>query len=80
METRKSEWEEEKYFSEEQVSTISLKDYKNLLTSWRWSTKDPKDAQILDLVEVAKNLADYSKKSSDKSNTSNRASTNGEPA
>ena len=45
-----------------------------------WSTKDTKDAQILYLVGVAKNIADDSKKSSQISNTSNRETTKGNPA
>ena len=32
---------------------MALKKYKNLLTSGRSSTKDPKDVQILDLFGVA---------------------------
>ena len=53
---------------------MALDNYNKLLTSGRWSKKDPKDAQILDLVGVDQNLADDSKKSSDKSN---RESTKG---
>ena len=59
---------------------MALKKYNNLLTSGRWSTKDTKDDQILDLVVVAQNLEYESKKSSDKSNTSNRETTRGEPS
>ena len=59
---------------------MSLKNYNNLLTSGRWSNKYPKDYQILVLVGVAQNLSDDSKKSSDKSNTSNMKSTKVEPA
>ena len=58
MEARRSEWEEENSFIAEQVRYMDLKYYKNLLTSGRCSTKDPKDAHILDLVGVAKKLAD----------------------
>ena len=57
-----------------------LKNYYNFLTSGRWSTKDPNDAQILALVGVSQKLEDDSKKSSDKSNTSNRETTKREPA
>ena len=39
-----------------------LKNYNNLLTSGRWSTKDPKDSQILALVLVSQKLAYDSKK------------------
>ena len=53
---------------------MALKKYNNLLTSERWPTKDPKDAQILDLVGVAQKIMDDSKK---KSENSNRGSTNG---
>ena len=57
------------------MRSITLNKYNNLLTSGRWSKKDPKYDQILYLVGVAQKLADNSKKSSDKSNTSNREST-----
>ena len=80
MNTRRSDWEEDKKFTAERVRSMYLKKYNILLTPGRWYTKDPKDSQILALVGVAQKLADDSKKSSDKSNTSNRASTNGEPA
>ena len=56
---------------------MALKKYNNLLTSGRWYTKYPNDAQLMDIVGVAQKLADYSKKSSDKSN---RESTKGEPS
>ena len=59
---------------------MALKKYHNLLASGSWSTNDPKDSQILALVGVAKNLADDSNKSSDKSNTSNRETTKGDPS
>ena len=62
METRRSEWEEYKYFTAEHVRDMSLKKYKNLLPSGRWSTKDPNDSHILALVIVAQELADESKK------------------
>ena len=39
METSKSEWEEDKNFSSEQVRAMDLKKYTNLLTSNMWSTK-----------------------------------------
>ena len=45
-----------------------LKKYKNLLNSGRRSNKDPKDSQIMTLPGVDQNIADDSKKSSDKSN------------
>ena len=45
-----------------------------------WSNKDTKYDQILFLVGVDQNLADDSKKSSEKSNSSNRDSTKVEPA
>ena len=80
MDTRMSKCEEDKYFTEEQVRSMALKKYNNLLTSWRWSTKDPKYAHILALVGVAQKLADESNKYSKESNTSNRETTKGEPA
>ena len=58
MDTSRSKWGEGKDFASEQVRTMALKKYNNLLTSGKWSTKDPKDAQILDLVGVAQKLSD----------------------
>ena len=78
--TRRSEWEENKDFTAEQMRAIDLKKYNNFLTSGRWSTKYPKDAQILALVVVPQKLADDSKESSDKCNTSNRENTKIETA
>ena len=75
METRRSDWEEDNYFTAYQVRDMALKKYNNLLTSGRWSTKDPNDDQILSIVGVSQNLSDDSKKSSEKSNTSNRDTT-----
>ena len=60
MYTRRSEWEDEKGFTEKRVTDMELNNYNNLLTSGRWSNKDPKDSQILDLLVVAQKLADYS--------------------
>ena len=77
METRRSEWQEDKDFTEDQVRSMDLNNYNNLLTSERWYTKDTKDAQILALVGVAQNLADESKKLFDKSNNFNRETTKG---
>ena len=59
---------------------MAMKKYNKLLTSRRWSTKDPKDAKILALVLVAKTLVDESFRLSKKSNTSNRDTTKGDPA
>ena len=59
---------------------MALKKYNNLLTSWRWSTKYTEGAQILILVGVEQNLAYDSKKSSEKSNTSNRETTKVNPS
>ena len=56
---------------------MALKKYNNLLTSGRWSNKDPK---YLSILGVAQNLVDGSNKSSDKSNTSKTESTKGEIA
>ena len=53
METSRSEWGEYKDFTTEQVRSMDPKKYNNLLTSGRWSTKDPKDVQILSLVGMA---------------------------
>ena len=47
---------------------MPLKKCNNLLTSGRWSNKDPKDDHIMDLVGVAQKLSDDSNKSSDKYN------------
>ena len=58
---------------------MALKKYNNPLTSGRWSSKDPKDSQILALVGVDQKLADDLNNSSDKSNTSKRESTKGDP-
>ena len=58
---------------------MDLKKYNNLLTSGRWYNKDTKVDKILDITEVPPKLADESKKSYEKSNTSNRESTKGEP-
>ena len=59
---------------------MALNNYNNLLNSGRCSTKDPKDSHILALVVLAQNISDDFNKSSDKSNTSNRETTNGVPA
>ena len=56
---------------------MALNKYNNLLTSGIWSTKYPKDDNIMALVGVDWKLADDSKKSYDKSN---RYPTKGEPA
>ena len=50
METSRSEWEEDKDFTAQKVRAVDLKKYNNQITSGRWSTKYPKDAQILALV------------------------------
>ena len=44
MDTKRSEWEEYKESTWEQVMTIALESYNKLLTSGRWSKKYPKDA------------------------------------
>ena len=41
---------------------MDLKKHNNILTSGRWSTKDPKDDHTLYLVGVAQKLADDSDK------------------
>ena len=58
---------------------MALKKYNNLLNYGSWSNNYPKDANILSVVGVAQKLADNSKKSSERSNTSNSESTKGEP-
>ena len=50
MDTRSIEWEEEKYFTADEVRAMYLKNCNNLLNSGRWHTKDPKYAHILSLV------------------------------
>ena len=72
-----SEWDEEKEFTEEQERDIALKKYNNILTSGRCSKKDTKDVQILSLVGVSQKIADNSKTSYEKPNTSNRDLTKG---
>ena len=72
METMRSDWEEENDLTAYQVRAMALKKYNNLLTSGRWSNKDPKDYHILYLVGVDQKLADDSKKSSDQSKTPNK--------
>ena len=59
---------------------MDLKKYKNLFTSGSWPTKDPKDAHILALVGLSQKLVDDFKRSSEKSKTSNRETTKGEPS
>ena len=58
METKRIELEDNKEFITDQVRAMSLKKHNNLLTSGRWSNKDPKYVQILSLVGVAQKLAD----------------------
>ena len=50
MDTRKSEWEKDKELTADQVRATALNKYNKLLTSGRWSNKDPKDDKILVLV------------------------------
>ena len=52
---------------------MALNNYNNILTSGRCPKKDPKYTQIMDVVGVAQNFADNSKKS-------NRYPSNGDPA
>ena len=68
MESRRSEWEEDKQFTEKKVRAMELKKYNNLRTSGRRYNKDTKDYHILDLVGVYQKLLDDPKKSSKKSN------------
>ena len=75
IETRSSEWEEDKELTSVQVRAMVMNNYNNLLTSGRWFNKDPKDDKILALVGVAQKIVDDSKKSSEKSNKPNMEST-----
>ena len=68
MDTRSIEWEEEKEFTSEQVRSMDLNKYNNLLTLGRWYNKDAKYYQIPALVGVTQKLAYDSNKTSDKSN------------
>ena len=68
MDTRRIEWDKDKEFTEDQVRSMSLKKYNNLLTSERWYSKYPKDAHILALFGFYQKLMDDSKKTSHKSN------------
>ena len=47
---------------------MSLKKYNNIFTSGRWSTKDNKYDQIMDIVGVAQNIVDESKNALEKPN------------
>ena len=62
METIRSDWDEDKESTSEQVRAMDLKKYNNLLTSGRWPNKHTKDAQILALVGVAQTITDNLKK------------------
>ena len=75
METGRSEWEEEKEITADQVRAVDLNKYNTLLTSGRCTNKNPNYTPILALVGLNQKLADDSKKSSDKSNTFNRDTT-----
>ena len=55
----------------EQVRSMLLNKYSNLLAFGRWPTKYPKDSQILDLVGLAQNLMDDTNKLSEKANRNN---------
>ena len=78
MDTRRSKCGEDTDFKVEQVRDIYLKNYNNILTSGRCSTKDPKYAPIISILGVDQKLADDYKKLSEKDNTSNRDTTKGE--
>ena len=43
MDIRRRKWEEHKDFTSDQVRAMALKNQNNLITSERWSTKDPND-------------------------------------
>ena len=68
METRRSEWEEDKEFSSEKVRATDLEKYNNLITSVRCYTKDTTYAQVLAPFGVDHNIMDDSKKTSEKYN------------
>ena len=68
METRRSEWEEDKDFTTENLRTMDMKNYNNLLTLGKWYTKDIKGDQTLDIVRLAQNISDESNNASEKSN------------
>ena len=78
MDTRSSEWQQDKESTSEKVRDMELNKYNNLLNSVRWPKKDPKYDHTLYLGGVSQKLADDSKKSSDRSNTSKKESTKGE--
>ena len=80
METSRSEWEEDKELTAYWVRSTYLNNLNSLITSGIWCNKDYKDVHIIALVRLAQKLADNSKKSYEKYNTSNRDSTKGEPA
>ena len=65
LDTKRSEWEEDKDFIEDQLRYMALNKYKNLITSVGFSNKYPKDAQILVLLGLAQKISDDSKKSSE---------------
>ena len=58
MDTRRSDWEEDKYITSDHVRSMDLKKYNNVLNSGKWYTKYTQDDHILALVEVDQNLAD----------------------
>ena len=60
MDTRRSEWEGGKDLTVDQVSSMSMKNYKKILTSGRCHNKYPKDGHILNIVGVAQKIADES--------------------
>ena len=77
MDKRRNDWEEDKEFTAEQVSAVAPNNYNKLFNSRRWSNKDTKDDHILSLVAMAQNIADDSKKASEKPS---RETTKGDPA
>ena len=60
MDTSSSDWDEDKYFTAEQVRAMALKRCNNILTSGRYSNNDLKDDHILDIVGVTQNITDDS--------------------
>ena len=76
MDTWRRKWYEVKESIAEQVRVMYLKKYNKIIISGRCYTKDNKDYNIMDIVGMAQNIADESKKESEKPN---KYSPKGEP-
>ena len=66
MDTRRSDWQEDKQFTEEHERDMALNKYNNHLNSSSLYNKDPQYYQILDLVGVNQKHVYDSDKSSQK--------------